>query len=258
MENLYLQRESEIFNLESFLKKIRSNKKISTDLQLEFNIQNSISYFDSQFFHDFNKLNVTNEKDPDMMIKKIIDNELEMTKEVYQHTTKIALNEKKKEKEKLNQIKKLKIELENLKNPNTENNSHINNFNTLPSSNFIKTTHTIINENNTIKNAVGSCLLYNEKSSITKEKENLLEMLINKLDSKQKELNNLNDRLVILKSENDHFSRQWMDLNNELSEKFSNILKLEMKKEKLKTKHKNQDSKAGNYNDRGNIKNYEC
>jgi DNA repair exonuclease SbcCD ATPase subunit len=255
---LYLQRESEIFNLESFLKKIKSNKNFSTDLQLEFNIQNSNSYFNSQFFNDNSKQNVTNEKDPDIMIKKIIDHELEMAKEIYQQTTKIALNEKKKEKEKINQIKNLKNELENLKNPITENISNINNLNTLPSSNFIKTTHTINNEINTFKNAEGSCLFSNEKSSKIKEKEKLIEILANKLELKQNELNNLNDKLVNLKSENDQLSRQWINMNSELSEKFSNILKLEMKKEKLKTKHKKQDSKTGNYNDSGNIKNYEC
>jgi len=255
---LYLQRESEIFNLETFLKKIKSNKNFSTDLQLEFNIQNSNSYFNSQFFNDNNKQNVTNEKDPDMMIKKIIDHELEMAKESYQQTIKITLNEKKKEKEKIKQIKNLKIELENLKYPNTENNSHMNNYNTLPSSNFIKTTHTINNENNTFKNAEGNCLLSYEKSSKTKEKEKLLEILANKLELKQNELNNLNDKLVNLKSENEQLSRQWINLNSELSEKFSNILKLEMKKEKLKTKYKKQDKKTGNYNDSGNIKNYEC
>ncbi len=255
LENLYLQRENEIFNLECFVKKIKNYKKFSNDLQLEFYIQNSHSFLDSQLFHENTIINISNEKDQDAMIKKIIDNELEITKQVYQQTTKIALNEKKKEKEKKNQIEKLKIELENLKNPNTDNNSHMNNYNTMPTSNFTKTTNTIINENNTKNKADANCADNNQKASNLEEMENLLEMLKNRLQLKQNELNKLNDIINNLKSVNEQLSKQWIELNNELSEKFSMILKLEIKKEKLKTKQKKSYSKRGNYIDPGNIKN---
>ena len=234
-----MQKENELFNLSCFIKKLKNLKVSTIDLDLEF-YHGNFQEFDTNF--DVSKFTSKDKTKEENFIKRILCDDLEMKKEIYQQTTKIVISEKNKEKKNKKKIEDLKEELENLKNPKTETNSQMmNNYNTMPNSNYTKNTNF-----NSEKGKTQILYMTTNVPSKIKNLENSFQSLTNKLKIKKKEINNLTTQFNELRSKNEKFSKYWIGLNQELCEKFSEILKYEMKIEKLKTKAKVNSDKINN------------
>jgi hypothetical protein len=272
IKNIYMKRENEIFNLENYLKKLKSNKKHPNETLESEVFMNNYGEINSTTNNNENVLvafqinNSKITKEEDIIIKKIINNELEKTREIYRRIINQTICLKNSEKENLKKISELKNEIEGIKlvPSSSLNSKNINDLKTMPSLNTVKCgkdNSVIIDRDKTETevhthkkdykdNKDFNISIFTQKTNIDENPLNPLnkneikyKKIEDELTSKKTEINDLNQEIESQKKLNEKIEAEWINLNNELSQKFSLIFQLEMKLDRLKLKKKKEVKK---------------
>lgn len=230
LENLNMKKENEIFNLENILKFLKNNKNKNLSLPAEnyVNIQGEIKpYALFNNYHILNndqQYNLYDNKEDELAIKSIIQDDLEYTRNSYQSVTKKAIAEKNLYTKNISKIEELKKEISNLKNPPAESECGLtskNNLTTAPRTSLSQ-----------IKPA--------ENLESFKKNDLILKELEEELLKSKNTRNEFSGKIEVQKKVNEKLDKEVSALNNELSDKFSLIFQLETKLEKLKKKKQKQ------------------
>lgn len=252
LQNLFIKKENEILNLEKFLRNLKNYKKVKNGhFEAEMYINNADIPLTNLFNNDpSSEMKTASNKEEDIGLRKILSEELEYSRGLYQRITKQTINQKTINQDNNRKIKEIKNEIELIKNPrpmmmkNMSNLSEMNShtaLNTMPSS--LKGKEVLkLNENipNSTTNNTSSHLRSNSVSHTLNvpPNEEILKQILDDLNLKQNTIQDLVIEIDQQKKANDKLENEISSLNNELSENFSLIFKLEMQLDKLKMKRK--------------------
>jgi hypothetical protein len=239
LQNLFIKKENEIFNLEALLKLLKNYKKAKGNTivgEIHVHNKSEVHLFRSSTNFSIQALNqnFNNKltKEEDMVLKKILTNDLDNCRTIYQKLTKNTISQKNFNQECLNNLTKLKKELENYKIPPVSkrhsnfslinSRSCINTFMTLPSTKKDKELLKL-NDNSVYVSANKNDEIFKSVKEELNVKLNYIEDLTLEIDQQKKA--------------NDKLEQELNELNNLLSDKFSLIIELEMKLDKYNNKN---------------------
>lgn len=223
LENLNMKKENEIFNLENILKFLKNNKNKNLSIPAEnyVNIQGEIKpcalYNNYHILNNDQQYNLYDNKEDELAIKSIIQEDLEYMRNSYQSVTKKAIAEKNLYTKNISMIEEIKKEISNLKNPPSDGGL---------TSNLTTAPRTSLSQIKPAENL--------EKNDL------ILKELEEELLKSKNTRNEFSGKIEVQKKVNEKLDKEVSALNNELSDKFSLIFQLETKLEKLKKKKQKQ------------------